>query len=188
MSLACAPKFSSLITGSLLAAVMGVSVFFAGDVAASTTGFRQAVAELAWEDEAVASFYRETGYAPLWTADTPEAKARRQALMQALDEASMHGLPDMSIRASDLLTQMRNVRSTRDLGAIEVALSRALVDYATDLQTGLLNTPSSIDDGIVRKKHKVDGTGFLSGISSERPYAFLQNLVPSLSPISCADA
>ncbi|MFP3382977.1 L,D-transpeptidase family protein [Tritonibacter sp. SIMBA_163] len=179
MSLACAPKFSSLITGGLLAAVLGASVFFADDAAASSTGFRQAVAEMAWEDEAVASFYRETGYAPLWTADTPEAKARRQAFMQALEEASMHGLPDMSLRASELVAQMRNVRSTRDLGAVEVALSRALVDYATDLQTGLVNTPSSIDEGIVRNKHKVDATGFLSGISSERPYAFLQNLVPA---------
>ncbi|WP_417839366.1 L,D-transpeptidase family protein [Tritonibacter scottomollicae] len=179
MSLACAPKFPSLITGGLLAAVLGASVFFADDAAASSTGFRQAVAEMAWEDEAVASFYRETGYAPLWTADTPEAKARRQAFMQALEEASMHGLPDMSLRASELVAQMRNVRSTRDLGAVEVALSRALVDYATDLQTGLVNTPSSIDEGIVRNKHKVDATGFLSGISSERPYAFLQNLVPA---------
>ncbi|PRZ47962.1 L,D-transpeptidase family protein [Tritonibacter scottomollicae] len=179
MLLACAPKFSSLITGGLLAAVLGASVFFADDAAASSTGFRQAVAEMAWEDEAVASFYRETGYAPLWTADTPEAKARRQAFMQALEEASMHGLPDMSLRASELVAQMRNVRSTRDLGAVEVALSRALVDYATDLQTGLVNTPSSIDEGIVRSKHKVDATGFLSGISSERPYAFLQNLVPA---------
>lgn len=179
MSLACAPKFSSLITGGLLAAVLGASVFFADDAAASSTGFRQAVAEMAWEDEAVASFYRETGYAPIWTADTPEAKARRQAFMQALEEASMHGLPDMSLRASELVAQMRNVRSTRDLGAVEVALSRALVDYATDLQTGLVNTPSSIDEGIVRSKHKVDATGFLSGISSERPYAFLQNLVPA---------
>jgi len=179
MSLACAPKFSSLITGGLLAAVLGASVFFADDAAASSTGFRQAVAEMAWEDESVASFYRETGYAPLWTADTPEAKARRQAFMQALEEASMHGLPDMSLRASELLAQMRNVRSTRDLGAVEVALSRALVDYATDLQTGLVNTPSSIDEGIVRNKHKVDATGFLSGMSSERPYAFLQNLVPA---------
>ena len=179
MSLACAPKFSSLITGGLLAAVLGASVFFADDAAASSTGFRQAVAEMAWEDEAVASFYRETGYAPLWTADTPEAKARRQAFMQALEEASMHGLPDMSLRASELVAQMRDVRSTRDLGAVEVALSRALVDYATDLQTGLVNTPSSIDEGIVRNKHKVDATGFLSGISSERPYAFLQNLVPA---------
>ncbi|WP_417816897.1 L,D-transpeptidase family protein [Tritonibacter scottomollicae] len=179
MSLACAPKFSSLITGGLLAAVLGASVFFADDAAASSTGFRQAVAEMAWEDEAVASFYRETGYAPLWTADTPEAKARRQAFMQALEEASMHGLPDMSLRASELVAQMRNVRSTRDLGAVEVALSRALVDYATDLQTGLVNTPSSIDEGIVRNKHKVDATGFLSGMSSERPYAFLQNLVPA---------
>ncbi|MCK5502188.1 MAG: murein L,D-transpeptidase, partial [Tritonibacter mobilis] len=118
MSLARAPKFSSFVTGGILAAVMGASVFLAQDASAASTGFRQAVAEMAWEDDAVASYYRQNDYAPIWTADTPESAARRRALMQALEEASMHGLPDMSVRASELVEQMLSVRSTRDLGAV----------------------------------------------------------------------
>ncbi|ABF63951.1 Peptidoglycan-binding domain 1 [Ruegeria sp. TM1040] len=181
MPLARAPKFASFVTGGILAAVLGTTLLFAEKAEAASTGFRQAVAEMAWEDEAVSSYYRQNQYAPLWTADTPEATARRRALMQALEEASMHGLPDMSARAADLVEQMRNVRSTRDLGAVEVALSRALVDYATDLQTGLIDTPVRIDEGIVREKHKVDATRFLEGIATDRPAAFLQDLVPTSS-------
>ncbi|TNJ40689.1 murein L,D-transpeptidase [Phaeobacter sp. B1627] len=179
MSPARAPHIRSYVTGSLMAAVFGVSMLLAGDATASTTGFRQAVAEMAWEDDSVAAYYRENGYEPLWTADTAEARSRRRALMQALDEASIHGLPDMSVRAANLIEQMRAARSTRDLGAVEVALSRALVEYATDLQTGLVDTPASVDEGIVRVKRKVDATEFLRGIETARPYAFLQGLVPS---------
>ncbi len=179
MSLARAPKLSTSLTGGLLAAVLGLSVLCAAPVRAESAGFRQAVAEMAWESDAVAAFYRENGYAPLWTAQTPLADMRRRALLQALDEAEMHGLPDMSLRAADLIEQMRAVRSTRDLGAVEVALSRALVDYAADLQTGLIDNPNRIDDGIVRVKHKVDPKTYLSGMQGEHPYAFLQSLVPA---------
>ena len=58
---------------------------------------------------------------------------------------------------------MREARTTRDIGMVEAALSKALVDYATDLQTGHL-VPSRIDDGMVRKKHTVDGASFIAGI------------------------
>ncbi|WP_420002851.1 L,D-transpeptidase family protein [Arenibacterium sp. LLYu02] len=179
MSLARAPKLSSYLSGAVLAAVLGLSVLTASEASASSTGFRQAVAETAWENEAVAAYYRANGYEPLWTTQTPEAEARRRALLQALEEATMHGLPDMSAKAADLVAQMRAVRSTRDLGAVEVALSRALVDYALDLQTGMIDDPTSIDEGIVRVKHKVDATGFLRGMESDRPFAFLQSLVPA---------
>jgi len=179
MSRPCAPKLSSFLKAGLMASALAVSPLWASVSQASTAGFRQAVAEMAWEDADVSAFYRENGFEPIWTADTEDARARRQALMQALDEAAQHGLPDMAPRVVELTEQMRAVRSTRDLGAVEVALSRALVDYATDLQTGLIDTPSRIDDGIVRKKHKIDMTALLRGISEQRPHAFLQSLVPA---------
>jgi hypothetical protein len=46
-------------------------------VQAQVSGFMQAVAEAAAEDADIAAFYRETGYAPLWTGKrsggSPEA-------------------------------------------------------------------------------------------------------------------
>ena len=145
--------------------------------AAASAGFRQAIAEMAWEDEAVAGFYRTNGFQPIWTGSDVISTQRRSALLQALSEASQHGLPDMTAKANALLDQMRTVQSTRDLGEVEVALSRALVDYARDIQTGLL-VPSRIDDGMVRKKRKVDIAALLAGMETERPFAYMQSLVP----------
>ena len=41
------------------------------------TAFKQAVAEAAALDRDLAEFYRESGYAPIWTDETPQHLARR---------------------------------------------------------------------------------------------------------------
>ena len=94
-----------------------------------------------------------------------------------LSEAAHHGLPDMTATANALMDKMAGVRSTRDLGEVEVALSRALVDYTRDIQTGLL-VPARIDEGMVRKKRKIDITALLAGMETDRPFAYMQSLVP----------
>lgn len=125
----------------------------AGTVASSaqaeiSAAFRQAVAEAASGSDSVAKFYRENGYQAIWTGSDEASRQRRNALLAALNETSAHGLPDRSAEVSALMQQMRGVRTTRDIGSIEAALSQALVDYATELQTGLL-VPSRIDGGMV---------------------------------------
>lgn len=140
--------------------------------------FRQAVAEAASTDEAVASFYRENSYQAIWTGSDEASLQRRNALLAALNDTRAHGLPDRSAEVNALLQQMREARTTRDIGMVEAALSKALVDYATDLQTGLL-VPSRIDDGMVRKKHTVDGASFLAGIRDAQPFAYMRGLVPA---------
>ncbi len=154
----------------------------AGTVASSaqaeiSAAFRQAVAEAASGSDPVARFYRDNGYQAIWTGGDEASRQRRNALLAALNETSAHGLPDRSAEVSALMQQMRGVRTTRDIGSIEAALSQALVDYATDLQTGLL-VPSRIDGGMVRKKHTVDGSSFLAGIRDQQPYAYMRSLVP----------
>ncbi|EDZ46213.1 peptidoglycan-binding domain 1 [Rhodobacterales bacterium Y4I] len=140
--------------------------------------FRQAVAESASADDAVARFYRENGYQAIWTGADEASRQRRSALLAALNDTRAHGLPDRSAEVSALLQQMQQARTTRDFGMVEAALSMALVDYATDLQTGLLE-PSRIDDGMVRKKHTVDGASFLAGIRDTQPFAYMRSLVPA---------
>ncbi|KIC19399.1 MULTISPECIES: L,D-transpeptidase family protein [unclassified Leisingera] len=143
-----------------------------------SAAFRQAVAEAAYGSEAVAQFYRENGYQAIWTGQDEASRQRRNALLAALNETQAHGLPDRSAEVAALMQQMRDVQTTRDIGNVEAALSQALVDYATDLQTGLL-VPSRIDDGMVRKKHTVDGASFLAGIRDTQPYAYMRSLVPA---------
>ncbi len=145
---------------------------------AQVTAFKQAVAASAFQNDAVAQFYRENGYAPLWTGPEEAARDRRAALIRALDEAPAHGLPDRSRLVADLMAKMGAARTVRSMGELEAALSRAFVDYATDLQTGLLD-PQSIDDGIVRKKHSTDPVKYLEGIRDSQPMAYMRALVPA---------
>jgi murein L,D-transpeptidase YcbB/YkuD len=154
--------------------------FSAPGAQAQVTAYKQAVAEAASADDAVAAFYRSGNYEPVWTGDTAEARQRRAALMDALGSATLHGLPDMSARADALMQQMAAVRTTRDLGLVEVALSRAFVDFATDIQIGQV-VPSSIDDGLVRELPERDRSAYLTGVMSEPPVAFMRGLAPRTS-------
>lgn len=166
-------------SGVFALALFGATVAFApSGASAQVTAFKQSVAEFAAGEGAVAKFYRESAYTPIWTAPGEESMQRRAALLRALEEASAHGLPDQSALAASLMEQMRNARSARDLGQIEAALSTAYVNYATDLQTGLLD-PGSIDDGIVRKKHTTDPVTYLEGIRDNQPMAYMRSLVPA---------
>ncbi|TLP56901.1 murein L,D-transpeptidase [Parasedimentitalea maritima] len=162
----------ALVLGGL-AAGTGVAPAYA-----QVTAFKQAIAEAASVDDAVAAFYRENNYQPIWTGADTEGQARRAALLEALGNVSVHGLPDRSVEVARLTEQMKNARTTRDVGLVEVALSRALVDYARDVQTGLL-VPSQIDDGMVREKPSVDGTTYLVGMRDEQPMSFIRSLTPA---------
>lgn len=180
MTMFTPPRLKSrLKTGLFALALSGVCSFgFVGSVAAQSTAFRQAVAEQASVNDDVAKFYRTNTYAALWTGGDEASALRRAALLRALDEASAHGLPDQSAEAARLVQQMRDARTARDFGEVEAALSTAFVSYAQMLQTGMLN-PSSIDDGMVRKRRETDGSLYLEGIRDSQPFAYLRDLVPA---------
>ncbi|MBL4767924.1 MAG: L,D-transpeptidase family protein, partial [Rhodobacteraceae bacterium] len=99
------------------------------------------------------------------------------ALMRALAGAETHGLPAHRYDAAGLMQQMRDVRTTRDLGMVEVALSQALVTYARDIQSGVL-VPSKIDSGLVRKVKYTDRAEYLVAISQGNPNIFMNGLAP----------
>lgn len=149
----------------------------AGTARAEVTAFKQAVAEAAALDRDLAEFYRESGYAPIWTDETPQHLARRKALFAALDNVSSHGLPSARYNEDGLAQMLRDVRSPRDLGRVEVALSEAFLAYARDVQTGLL-TPSKIDDGIKREVPLRDRKSYLAAFVQSTPGAFMRSLPP----------
>ena len=169
--------FRFFLRSALLAAgcVLGLALF--APAQAQVTAFKQAIAEAASADDDVAAFYRQRDYAPLWTAEGETARARRAALLDALSGASVHGLPESRYNVARLKRQMADVRTTRDLGAVEVALSRAFVTYAKDVQTGLL-TPSKVDDGIKRDVPLHDRTGYLTEFAEAAPLAYIRALPP----------
>ena len=147
-------------------------------LAAQVTAFKQAVAEAASRDKDIAAFYQSNGYQPIWVGDSDADLGRRSALMRALSDASEHGLPETRYGADALLDQMKAAQNARDLGLLEVALSKAFVTYAKDAQTGLLR-PADIDSGIAREVLYRDRASYLADMSSAAsPGKFLKALPP----------
>ncbi|WP_296765796.1 L,D-transpeptidase family protein [Sediminimonas sp.] len=154
------------------------TVFSVTPADAQVTAFKQAVAEAAASDRYIAAFYRDRGFAPIWTGDDPAHTARRKALIAALERAPLHGLPrGGAIDPARLLDAMAQVRTVRDVGRVEVALSKALLAYGRDVQTGVL-VPGSVDSGIVRQVPYRDRLSYLVDFVAGDPADFLKSLPP----------
>ncbi|MDX1780026.1 MAG: L,D-transpeptidase family protein [Thalassovita sp.] len=144
---------------------------------AEMTALRQAIAEFASDDRQLARFYRDTGFAAVWAGEGAEYQDRRRALISALQRAPSHGLPAGRYDIDGLIAQMRGAKTQRDLGIVDVALSKAYLDYARDLQSGIVK-PSSIDDGIVRKVHVRDRAENMSALVNGDPDSVMRALAP----------
>ncbi len=140
--------------------------------------FKQAVAEAAARDGDVAAFYREASYQPVWTGEGDAFVARRKALITALGSVEDHALPAERYNTDQLVSLMAAARSARDLGMVEVALTKAYLKYARDINSGML-TPSRIDAGIVREVKRRNRTVLIQEFSeADDPKRFLRSLAP----------
>lgn len=159
--------------------VIALSLTLAGwttAVQAQVTGFMQSVAESAASDRDIAKFYKTNGYKAIWTDKGGKAKQRRSALLRALKEAPAHGLPAYDTR--NLEINLRAVKSDRDLGRLEVQLSKLFLEYARDIQTGVV-VPKRVDSGIVREIPYRDRSSVLAAFAKSSPKGFIQKLPPS---------
>lgn len=143
---------------------------------AHLNGFRQALAAAGAEDEAVAAFFRTRGYEAFWTAADALAEARRAALLAALETAPAHALPAGRYDAEALRRAFRDLRSEGDRGRLEVRLTRALLDFARDMQTGVID-PKRVDPGIVREIPRRAPESILQGFAAD-PAGYLRSLPP----------
>ncbi len=155
-----------------------IMVFAAPHVArAEVTAFKQAVAEAAARDEVLSEFYRAADYQGIWTSDSDADRNRRQALMQAINGATAHGLAVERYAPDALMAQMKAARTPRDLGKVEVAMSRTFLRLARDMQTGML-TPSKIDSDLVRDVPLREPTSYLVNFAKSDPRGFFRSLPP----------
>ena len=158
-----------------------VATMAAGAAAAVETKFsayKQAVAEAAADDREIAAFYRETDFRAVWTAPGEAARDRRSALLSALKTTALHGLPEGRHDPERLIDLLSSVRSPRDRGAIEVAMSRAFVRFARDMQSGAID-PAMIDEGIKRGRGVPDALSYLIDVAeADRPRAYFRALWP----------
>lgn len=143
----------------------------------AAAAFRQGLAEAAANDEVIAAFYRDRAYAPFWT--DAAAADRRAALLSALAGAGAHGLPVARYDAQALIAAFAGARTEGDRGRLEVAMTRAFLDYARDVQTGAL-VPSDVDAGIKREVPVRDRAANLAIFAATaEPAAFLADLPPA---------
>jgi len=69
------------------------------------------------------------------------------------------------------------VRSAKDRGLLEVAVSRLFLQYARDIQSGILE-PRRIDKNMTLKPPRRDPLNLLQAFSKSTPAAFLRSLPP----------
>lgn len=143
---------------------------------AQITAFRQAVAEAAARDEDLAAFYRGREFEGIWTGNG--ARTRRNALMAAFEHAGDHGLPADRYNADRLMAQLQAAQTPEEQGRMEVELSRLFMQYARDIQTGIV-VPARVDSGIARQVPYRSRLGTLQGFVQSNSSGFLRSLPPS---------
>ena len=139
------------------------------------SAFAQALSAAASDDAALAGFYRDRNYAPLWTG--PADAARRHSLMTAFEGAAAHGLPVARYDAAGLRGLFMAVQTEGDLGRLELVMSRAYLAYAGDLSSGAL-TPSDVAAGIKHVVARPDPARLLAAVEGAFD-RFLAGLAPT---------
>lgn len=145
---------------------------------AQTTAFRQAVAEGAARDDAMAEFYRARDFNGIWTGSARAARARRNALLAAFASAGDHGLPAAQFDPNVLMSRLQGANTPAEKGAMEVELSRLFLSYARSVQTGII-TSSRVVSEIKREVPLRSRLGYLQSLEVSSPAAFLAELPPS---------
>ena len=117
------------------------------------------------DDRAISTFYAARNFAPLWL----DAPARVAALREAVQTAPSQGLPDRSAALPAAVATP----------ADELALTRAYLDHARAVSSGLLN-PQRITRDITRGAVRPSVPELLAGLAEAAdPVAHLAGLAPS---------
>lgn len=143
---------------------------------AQDAAFRQAVAQAVAGDRDLAAFYSERNFEGIWSASGD--RSRRAAIKAAFDAVADHGLPADRYDADDLIARLESATSPEMQGRLEVALSRQFLDYARDIQTGMI-TPQRVDPAIHRQVPYRSPVSTIRAFSQSSPAAFLRALPPS---------
>ncbi len=157
-------------------AVTALAVLLALPALAQTTAFTRSLAEAAAPFDDIAAFYRQNGYETLWTG--PQDQARRTALMTALSQAGLHGLPSARYDMAGVIRKAQAAVTEGDRGRVELAMTQAFLAYAADVNSGALQ-PKSVDSGIVREVVRPDPALLLAQFAATAtPDAYLRGLPP----------
>ncbi|MGR3492150.1 MAG: L,D-transpeptidase family protein [Shimia sp.] len=171
---AVANGFMRLMTGLLFAAALA---FTAPAAFAQSTALKQAIATAAAQDADVSAFYVERGFKPIWTGNGGKDRQRRRALLEAVETAPLHGLPASAYDRAAIEGAIRAAKTPEQRGKLEVYLSQVFLNYARDVQTGVL-TPSRVDSEIVRQVPLRSRKAYLQVFERSSASGFMKALPP----------
>ncbi|MEN9059824.1 peptidoglycan-binding protein [Ponticoccus litoralis] len=115
---------------------------------------------------------------PIWTGSSEADRARRLALIEAFALADDHGLPRGRYDPDRLMERLAGVSGGRDRGLLEIELTRTFLQFAHDLQSGVLE-PGKASSLIKRKAPRRSSEELLTLLSTQPPESVFRMLVPS---------
>ncbi len=146
---------------------------------AQSAGFAQALAQALTQagasDADIAAFYKSRGYRPIWTGNRD--RQRRRALIEALRRAPLHGLPAGRYDAAMVRKILNTRRNDTARATAEVATTRRFLQYARDIQTGIVE-PRRVDRAMTLRPPRRNRLQLLQSFASASPAAFLRALPP----------
>ncbi len=180
-SLMALGNFRRFGIASMVGAIALAVIVVPDTVHAQVTPFKQAVAQASFEDAEIAAFYREREYKAIWTSNAD--RKRRKAFLKAVAEADAHGLPSSRYNPEYIEKLLKSARSGSVRGQVEVELTRLFLQYARDLQSGILD-PRRVVEGIERRAPRRSSADLLAVLAKSSPSAFFKQLAPSTAEYS----
>jgi murein L,D-transpeptidase YcbB/YkuD len=167
---------TSLLALALAVAPAGLSSMLPGTAEAQTfSAVRQAIAEASSTDESLATFYRAQDFQPIWTSSA--AIERRSALIAALEQADIHGLPTDRYDIDALRQAFAEATNPWARGQADVMATRMFLQYANDVHSGFLDPGALIPD-IFQDLPRQDPLELLTAFMDANPHAFMATLPP----------
>ncbi|MCL5778853.1 L,D-transpeptidase family protein [Limibaculum sp. FT325] len=118
--------------------------------------------------------YAARGFQPLWIREDGGATEGGAALLAALSDAPRHALPaDRYARA------LASAGAQSQAAVRELTLTRAFLDYARDISSGLL-TPRAVDRDMALRPQRPEPAALLAGMSAAAdPARYIEALAPA---------
>jgi murein L,D-transpeptidase YcbB/YkuD len=162
---------------AIILCIMGIFPVVAYASQGNNIAYKLALSKQFPDFGAVVEFYQERGFKPIWVDRSRNARNRLGALFAAFEDSAAHGLPQGLFDANAIRNDIRSIRTSADLGAVEGKITRAYLQYAQMIQFGVVR-PGAVDEDIKRKRAKIDQRSYLTNLLASDAQAFFKRVYP----------
>ena len=162
---------------AIILCIMGIFPVVAYASQGNNIAYKLALSKQFADFGAVVEFYQERGFKPIWVDSSRNARNRLGALFAAFEDSAVHGLPQGLFDANAIRNDIRSIRTSADLGAVEGKITRAYLQYAQMIQFGVVR-PGAVDEDIKRKRAKIDQRSYLTNLLASDAQAFFKRVYP----------